>query len=630
MTGHALDHRGFAFGDFVLDLERCELLRDGAAVHLRPKSFDVLRVLVQRHGRVVTRQELLDEVWSDVVVTEESVAKCLIDIRRAIEDPHQQLIRTVPRRGYLFDAPVRETGAEVAPAPATALPASEAVPRRWPIVVAVAGVLAIGGAFALRSSPAPDASVPAEATAPAAQSLAVLPFVDLSPGKDQEYLGDGFAEEILNVLAQGQTVPVIARTSSFSFKSGDADISDIAARLNVTHVLEGSVRKEGDRLRITAQLVEAPSGLHLWSESYDRNLDDVFALQSEIASIVAAALQTTLNTDRPAAAATPDAHAWEQYLLGRYLFNRRRAGDLERAEAAYRKAIEIDPAFARGWAGLAGVYSLQFREHDSPPDALLEATDHAADEALRLDPRLAEAYARRADVRWVRGNVAAAHEDLHRAFAFEPDNPLVLAILGGSAMMEDRLDDAIELQRRAVARDPMSVATRHNFGIALFMAGSFGPAEEEFRTALRIAGASPPARGGPDHGLALDVAKSLLARGRFPEALAYDEQWLADEYRDFALALVHHALGNRSESDAALARLLATGDVDPFHGHRVVEAHAYRGEPEAAFEWLATLVEERIPPRLRGTHWKMELIYSPFAASLHDDPRWQAWCATGG
>src|SRR5688572_1103419 len=340
-TGPSVSPHRYSFGEFTLDLERGALLRRGVDVELRPKSFEVLRVLVERHGRLVTKQELLDAVWGRVVVTEGSVAKCLIEIRRAIDDRSQKLIRTVPRRGYIFDGPVT-VGDGDARAPtltaavATRRPHVDAI-RRWTLGAALAVAVIIAASWAvvaLRGEVAPPgASETRQARAP---SVAVLPFADMSAEGEYEYLADGIAEEILNLLAKAPSVTVIARSSSFAFKGRNADIATIAGTLNVTHVLEGSLRRSGNQVRITARFVDAKTSAELWTATYDREIDDVFAVQSDIAAAVAGALRGTL--DGSGELATSDGRAYERYLLGRFLFNRRQPGDLTSAESAYRQA----------------------------------------------------------------------------------------------------------------------------------------------------------------------------------------------------------------------------------------------------------------------------------------------------
>ena len=304
-------NRSYSFGEYTLDLKRGALLRTGVDVKLRPKSFEVLRLLLERHGQLVTKDELLNAVWGHAVVTDGAIGQCLVDLRRVIGDESQQVIRTVPRRGYIFDLPVAESEDPVDSAsPASPQSQDRMVPRRRVLALAALATLtavatgtSIWWGVTTRESHAAAPLQPSVAQAPR-NSIAVLAFIDLSPEQNQQYFSDGVSEEILNLLAQAPDLQVIARTSSFSFKGRNADIGEIAAKLNVAHVLEGSVRKSGSRVRITAQLVDGANSAHLWSETYDRELEDVFAVQSDIAERVSEALQVTLKGKKISRGAT--------------------------------------------------------------------------------------------------------------------------------------------------------------------------------------------------------------------------------------------------------------------------------------------------------------------------------------
>ncbi|HVJ29228.1 MAG TPA: winged helix-turn-helix domain-containing protein [Gammaproteobacteria bacterium] len=627
--------RRFSFGEFTLDLERGALVRAGAHVDLRPKAFEVLRVLVERHGRLVTKQELLDAVWGRVVVTEGSVAKCLIEIRRALDDRSQKSIKTVPRRGYIFDEPVTIDGDARAPilteTVAAGRPRVDSIARRWLLGAALAVTVTIAASWVVVTMRGAPQSA-SEAQPVRVPSVAVLPFVDMSAERENEYLADGIAEEILNLVAQVPAVTVIARSSSFAFKGRNADIATIAETLNVTYVLEGSLRKSGNQVRITARFVDATTSAELWTATYDRELDDLFAVQSEIAAAVAGALRGTLDGSGQLAAS--DGRVYEHYLLGRFLFNRRQPGDLESALAAYRQALEIEPSFAKAWAGLAGVYFIQAAESDpARQQALLAALRDAVDEALQLDPRLAEAHVRRSGYLWLTGDTSGYEQEMRLAAVFAPDDPLVLGALAANAAREQNLDESIALQSRAVALDPLSLVGHVNLGCYLYYAGKFESAEAEWRAALDLAGASAPASNELTRDLAVGLAQVAVARQRSDSALALVDSWLgAGKERDYSLALIYGALGRTSDADVALARLREAGSRDEWESLKVIEAHAFLGHIDAAFEWLAKAVDQsRNPyPRTPATMaWKTELRHSPFVTALREDPRWQAWLAEG-
>lgn len=243
----------YRFGRFRLDLGLGALISNGHEIRLRPQAYEVLRILAENHGKLVTKAHLFRAIWGDKVVTDNSLTHCLIDIRRAIGDFDFSMIRTVPRRGFIFTLPVTE--------------------------------VRVNSASQRQYMQLPN-------------SIVVLPFVDMSEEGNQRFFADGLVEEILNSLAQIPDVRVIARTSSFSFRERDVDIATIAEQLNVKHALEGSVRKSGARVRITVQLVETATSLHLWAQTYDREVHDVLRVESEVARAVANQLQFRL-LDKP-------------------------------------------------------------------------------------------------------------------------------------------------------------------------------------------------------------------------------------------------------------------------------------------------------------------------------------------
>ncbi len=294
----------FTFGAFTVDGGRGELQRDGKEIALRPKSFEVLVFLLKNTGKLVSREELMQAVWPNVIVTDDSLTQCLTEIRKALGDDQRDMVRTIPKRGYLFDIPVKVT-VETADENVKRSGIRERLPSLWMILALAILSFTIGASWWLvRPSPPQVAGKQQLAQSSEMPSIAVLPFVDLSENGDQEYLAYGISEEILSMLTQIPGLTVIARTSSFAFGNQNLDIETIAQRLNVTHVLEGSVRKSGDRVRVTAQLIDGFSGAHLWSNSYDDRMDDVFAMQKGIASAVTEVLASSLTAGNDPVGAT--------------------------------------------------------------------------------------------------------------------------------------------------------------------------------------------------------------------------------------------------------------------------------------------------------------------------------------
>jgi TolB-like protein len=456
-------------------------------------------------------------------------------------------------------------------------------------------------------------------------SIAVLPFVDMTTEQNQEHFAEGLSEEILNSLAHSDTLRVIARTSSFSFKEQNADVLTIAQRLGVTHVLEGSVRKSGERVRITVQLIDGASSAHVWSETYDRDVQDILGVQTDIAASVADALHVTLrSSDIPRRAETSSAQAYDRYLQGQHLFNRRSGSDLLRAKMHFEEAVKIDASYARAWAALAGIYFVAHYEGPELPDAQSKWRE-AAQRAVALAPAQAEANVRAAQYYWLAGDLSAANQHLARATAIDPADPLVVSLSLTHAIIDGRMQDAVALARRMVATDPLSASKRGNLGVLLTMAGRLDEAQAEFERVLELSPAAVIAK--------QNIAELLILQRRTDEALAVIQQLPAGHRRDTSLALAYFARGDIAEGDAMLARLLTLGEAPDVDSEVVLEiaaVYAVKNEPEVAFKWL-DLARRRLANKdtaIAGKELKSNLQTAPFLKPLHTDPRWSELLAS--
>jgi TolB-like protein len=548
-------------------------------------------------------------------------------LRAALGDEAEtpRYIETIPRHGYRFIGtilpPVVPDSPTVAPEqnPANEVPPAakpQVRARIWGAVAAIACAVIVGiivwNVRPERATPsAPQAVREARVVV---KSIAVLPFLDLSETQDQQYFSDGLTEELITHLAQTLPLRVTARTSSFSFKDQPVDIATVARKLQVTHVLEGSVRKSGDQVRITAQLIDATTSSHLWSQSYDRRLDDFLKVQDEIATAVAASLQVALTAS--VAHPSEDPRLYEHLFRGRFFFQRRDPGDLERAETNYRQAVELDPTFARGWAGLASVYWIEAVTRTVAPQKGLQRVYEAADRALKLDPNVAEAHVRMANYLSASGNSPAADQQMRLAAKLEPNNPLVIAFVSDEAAEAGRLDEAIEQLRSAVAADPLSTISRSYLANTLYLAGRVEESLAEWREVEKIS----PLQGRQG------LCPVLVATGKFNEALEMMKNEPASVARAQCVALAYHALGGKAQADNALAELIESyGDSDPL---MVGEVYAYRGQADEAFKWLEKNDEKyRSHPNLGNPKNPWILNHSPFFKPLRQDPRWEAWLA---
>ncbi|MCJ7451986.1 MAG: tetratricopeptide repeat protein, partial [Steroidobacteraceae bacterium] len=439
------------------------------------------------------------------------------------------------------------------------------------------------------------------------RSVAVLPFVDMSEARDQEYFADGISEELLNLLAKVPQLRVIARTSSFSFKDKEVDIAEIAQKLNVANVLEGSVRKSGDTLRITAQLIRASDSSHVWSQTYDRKLTDVFAVQDEIAAAVVEQLKVTLLGDAPKARAT-DPEAYALFLQAREVGRQASPAAYERAIALYKQALAIDPSYAPAWAGLAFVYFRQMDLGQISMDQGLELGDQAIKKALEHDPAYALAYAYMAMFEGVlRRDYAASARHLEQALALDPANVEIIGIASAIARRLGRLEQAQALAEYNVAQDPLSVGGYDGLGLAYRYTGQLDKSISTYRKLLSIA---PDA--GWEHTALGDV---LMQTGDANAALAEYQKEPVEVFRLSGLVVAYQALGRKAESDAAFAELTRKySDTKLFSLAAVL---AERGDFERAF---ATLERAAMQHDL---DLGAIAVYPSFAP-MHDDPRWLA------
>jgi TolB-like protein/Flp pilus assembly protein TadD len=467
-----------------------------------------------------------------------------------------------------------------------------------------------GGTFwyVQRTSETATVATPPSPTAVAIatdRSIAVLPFVNMSADKEQEYFADGISEELLNLLAQVPELRVIARTSSFSFKGKDLDIAEIARKLNVANVLEGSVRKSGDTLRITAQLVRASDSSHLWSQTYDRQMTDVFKVQDEIAAAVVEQLKIKLLGQAPKAKeVNPEAYAL--FLQGREATRRTNPAANEQAIALYKQVLAIDPSYAPAWDWLADAYYNNMDFGVLAVDQGLPLARAAIKQAVVNDPNYAPVYARAALIEGgIARDLAAAARHLEQGLSLDPSN---LDLIGAAIKVARRLvrpQQTADLGEYLISRDPVNPYGHEQVAFAYFDAGRLDEAAAAFRTVLRLS---------PEYGGAREsLGEILLRQGDAEGALAEMRQEPVESYRLTGLAMAYHGLGHKTESDAALNELIREyGRTTPYW---VAYTLAFRGEIDRAFEWLEKAVEY-------GDAALSTLASDAMMVILHADPRW--------
>jgi TolB-like protein/Tfp pilus assembly protein PilF len=522
----------------------------------------------------------------------------------------------VERVSRLLSPGERSPLAQAAPGGSAAVqpPATQRSRRpRSAALLIVLVLLLVGGYVALdklllSKHAAPAATSPAQAAAaPSAvpeKSIAVLPFVDMSEKKDQEYFSDGLSEELIDLLAKTQGLEVIARTSSFYFKGKQATIGEIAKTLNVANVMEGSVRKAGNTIRVTAQLIRASDGVHIWSETYDRDLKDVFKVQDEIAQGVVQKLKLTLLPVATAASVrTVNAEAHGLYLQGRYFQNRDTNEDLAKANDCFKRALALDATYAPAWAGIATVATRQVANGYMTLAKGLTVTRDAAFKAIELDPKNGEAYAALGIVHMMAHEWPQADATLSSAREIDPTDSSVFMISAVLARGLGRDEDAIALFRQALEHDPLNLLARRYFARTLSFAGRLTEAESEIRQVLDTNPAQPGAH--------YDLGRILIAKGQMDAAGAAFEAETDASWKRLGLPLSYHAQHRTVEADAAFAALLSKPAGAEF---QVAETYADFGNADQAFKWLDVAVERDL-----GIIW---LHNNPLFKGLTHDPRY--------
>jgi TolB-like protein/DNA-binding winged helix-turn-helix (wHTH) protein/Tfp pilus assembly protein PilF len=539
--------RPFRVGDWLVQPTVGCVTRDGRSVKLEPKVMDLLVCLARRPGRVLSREELEEAVWSGTVVGYDALTSAIIKLRKAFGDDsrHPWLIETVSKRGYRLIAPVADADADAASSPVaetliasslvrsvadTASPASvteegaappatiqqsSSLKRRRLAMAALVAVLLVGlvvAWFAVDRAP-PD-TVPAAVPAPAA-SIAVLPFANLSGDPDFEYFSDGITEDITTDLSKVSSLLVIARNSAFAYKDQPLSIKSVAEALRVRYIVEGSVRRSGDAIRINAKLIDAETGSHLWVERYDRNIQDIFAVQDDVTRNIVTALALTLTDkekQRVARRYTRSVEAYDLFLRGQSFYARSTAEDNARARTLYLRAIELDPAFARAHAAVALTHTEDFRHGwgADPARSIRQAVARAR-QAVALDDTIPQTL-------WALGYVHVSNRQIaegaaaaERATALDPNNADAHMTLAYARVYQNRSQDAIALVRKAMRLNPRYPSQYPSIlGRAYYHLGQYEQAAETLRHAVELNPNRTPAR--------LYLVLSYVALGKLEEA----------------------------------------------------------------------------------------------------------------
>jgi TolB-like protein/DNA-binding winged helix-turn-helix (wHTH) protein/Flp pilus assembly protein TadD len=616
------------FGRYTLDLRSRELFKDGHKLRLQDKPFRVLAALLERPGELVSREDLRQRLWpADTFVEfDHSLGNALNRLRRTLNDSAEtpRYIETLPRRGFRFIARV-DLDVESDAAAKTGPPAEEAAvvgptvadqqqpSRRWTPLVAVASAASLLLLVLVTWGIArPDAGPGNRGR----RILVVLPIQNLTGDPAEDYFADGLTEEIISELSRlnYEQLGVIARTTSMRYAGGGKSAAEIGRELKADYLLEGSVRREGDRLRIAAQLIETRNETHRWAEAFERDADAILTVQRDIARAVAGRIELTLTPERQtqlARALTVDPDAYRAYLRGRYYWNKRTSEGFRKAIGEFNSSLAADPLFARAYAGLADAYYLLGFYTDMPFEEAMTSARSAAERALELDLNLAEAHTSLAVIlAYFEWDFAGADREFRRALELDPSYPTGHHWYAIYLFDMARMDEAVREARRAVESDPLSVIITTDLALTYYHARRYEEAVAQAKRALELE---------PDFAVAhYTLGRAYAENGQYPEALTSLERAVAlsDGNPLFMgeLGRAYAAAGNPARTREILAELTAAADQRHVGPESFAVLHAALGEHDEAIAWLEQAYEHR-------SNFVISLKTVPSVDSLRGDPR---------
>jgi adenylate cyclase len=581
MESGGKEQRIYEFGDFRLIPGEGLLLHNGEPIALQPKAFAVLALLVERNGHLVAKSEIIDKVWEGAFVEEAAISKSIWFVRNALGDASKEkFIQTVPRRGYRFVAPVKVLN-DPAAAAAAAKPEFVSTGYRLPLILD-------DDVLDLKADKIDDEAVVQHRKY---NSIAVLSFVSQSPNPEDEYFCDGLAEELLNALAKISGLKVAARTSSFSFKGKNVSVRQIGKLLNVHTVLEGSVRRSEDRLRIMVQLIDAETGYHIWSERFDRHIEDIFDVQDEITLAIVDTLKVALKGDVREAALkryTDDHEAYDLYLKGLYHCYKWTDEGLRKSIEYFEKALEKDPEFAPAHAKIADYYHFSSHIGLFSPNDILPKWKAAAQRALEIDEGLADAHLAMAHIYfYYERDWTKAEREFEQAVKLNPNSTYAHKHYGLFLASRERFDEAVAEGKKALDLDPLSIAVSIVVGFIYLFVDRLDDTRRVVRRMTELDPNAPQAYwlGG----------SLLMASGDYAEAIDAFEKALSLGDNQMALSKLGCAYGlagRREEALKILDQLFEMRErqyADPFNIARVYAALC---DNDNTFRWMEKALEE--------------------------------------
>ncbi len=600
----------FRIGAWLVEPDMNRLSCPAGVTIIEPKSMALLVYLAERQGEVVSADDFINRVWGGRAMGDNPVYKTVAKLRKALggDGDSTKYIETISKKGYRLVCPVEPAGADaqanlrISPSIADLVDIDKApLPWRRPFVSALTCVLAVLAVFFLYRQ-----FTPAESAAPI--SIAVLPFANFGDSDKDTYFVDGLAEEILNRLAQSPDLRVVARTSSFQFRNQSRNMDEIGAALGAAYLIEGSVRRDDENLRVTAQLIDAKTGYHLWSDTFDNQHSDIFLIQDTIALAVADALDANILNNDALAAPTNNLDAWSMYLEGKALWQRKGEGPIRAAIRLFENAVEQDPEFAEAWAALSEAWIVLPRYAQKDLENYVSNGKEAAKHAVSLDPLLAQPYLSLAAYEDQRGEYTAGMAFTERAFALAPHHTGVLNTMSFNYGRAGWIEEAVIHSKNGVELDPLEGGEYITLGFLLMVAGEYDSARATFLRAWNDLGVKA-------YFLWEGLFEIHILKGELDAA----EEWLNVRPSQHGVALRQALIAglrnsNSGDRGRAIEQMIDAAKTRKAPLHEMFDYLLILGAEDQAFEIVQMGIRE-------GSYFMVHHLYKPTAQSLRRQPR---------
>jgi len=604
----------YKFNQTEVNTENFTLFSNKKEVPVEPQVFNLIVFLIENNNQIVSREQLLDHVWQGRVVSDTSINNNIKSARKVLDDDgnKQQVIKTIHSRGYQFIADIK-TIAQTAPKTNPNKQLTPPIKQKQTSNMLFKGFLVsslIAITISLYSFFSGEKLFKNEPQDTTEKSIAVLAFQDMSPESDQAYFSDGISEELLNIFTKIPDLRVASRTSSFSFKNKEVTIKEIGKELNVNYVLEGSVRKSGDKLRITVQLIKVENGAHLWSETYDHDFTDIFKIQDEIAVAVSEQLKTKLQTT-DIRTNPVNQEAYTLYLQAIYLLKENTEESIKKATTLIGRSIALDSNYAPAWTVYSRIlYTVVIYSYKKQIPGIFTLSKTAALKAIQIDKTYAKGYAQLALINLLEWDTNAAQTHIDQAMKLNSKDSSIVGVAAYNLQLSGQLAAGITMLENAIKLDPLNDVHYLSIGIAYLLLNRLEEAEQ----AIAKYGFFHP-NAVAHHAM---MSHILLAMGKNEEALAEAKLEVNEYWQLSTMSFATFATGDIELANKLLNQYIADyGDSIPGH---IASLYAFRGEKDKAFNWLEIAYQKQDAALLH-------IINFQTLRNLWDDPRWPIFLA---